>query len=313
MENLNVGASKNILRKYAIVIVLAVMWGALFIAEPSFRGWNNTMNIFRQVSIKGIIALGMTYVILLGCIDLTVGSVVAVAGVVAGSILVKNPSMVLPAILAAVVVSALFEMICGIFIAVLDVPSFVATLAGMTVARGIAYVYSNGTPYILKSEAFKQIGTGYVPMIIFLVLAVLMHLILARTKFGRHVYAVGGNEAAAGASGINVRRVKIIVYTIAGALTGIAGVVLASRTNSGQPAVGVGYETDVIAAVAIGGTSMSGGVGTIFGTCVGMLIIGTLQNGMNHLGVSSYWQEIIKGIIIFGAVCFDTLSRRRSK
>lgn len=313
MKKIDTAASKNVFKKYMIVLVLLAMWIFMFAVEPSFRSWTNAMNIFRQVSIKGIIALGMTFVILLGCIDLTVGSLVAVSGVVAGSILVKNPDMVVPAILAAVAVCALFDLLCGFFIAKLDVPPFIATLAGMTAARGIAYVYSNGTPYILKSEAFKEIGKGYVPIIIFLALAVLMHIILSKTKFGRHIYAVGGNAAAAAASGVKVAKIKMIVYAISGALTGIAGIVLASRTNSGQPAVGTGYETDVIAAVAIGGTSMNGGVGTIFGTCIGMLIIGTLQNGMNLLGVSSYWQDVVKGVIIIGAVCFDTLSHRRSK
>lgn len=313
MKKINAVASKNTLKKYVIVLVLIAMWAIMFAVEPSFRSWTNAMNIFRQVSIKGIIALGMTFVILLGCIDLTVGSVVAVAGVIAGSILVVHPTMVIPAILAAVAVSSLFDLLCGFFIAKLNVPPFIATLAGMTTARGIAYVYSNGMPYILKSDQFKQIGTGYVPIIIFLALAVIMHIILSKTKFGRHIYAVGGNAAAAAASGVKVARIKMIVYAISGALTGVAGIVLASRTNSGQPAVGVGYETDVIAAVAIGGTSMNGGVGTIFGTCIGMLIIGTLQNGMNLLGVSSYWQDVVKGVIIIGAVCFDMLSHKRSK
>ena len=313
MKKLTGPSAKSVFKKYAIVFVLIAMWIIMYAVEPSFRGWKSAMNIFRQVSIKGIIALGMTFVILLGCIDLTVGSLVAVSGVVAGSILVRDPTMVIPAILASVVACALFDLLCGFFIAKLDVPPFIATLAGMTAARGIAYVYSNGTPYILKSEQFKQIGTGYVPIIIFLVLAVVMHVLLSRTKFGRHIYAVGGNPAAAAASGVKVQKIKMIVYAISGALVGIAGIVLASRTNSGQPAVGVGYETDVIAAVAIGGTSMNGGVGTVFGTCIGMLIIGTLQSSMNLLGVSSYWQDIVKGVIIIGAVCFDMFSHKRSK
>ena len=313
MKKLNGPSAKSVFKKYAIVFVLNAMWVIMYAVEPSFRGWKSAMNIFRQVSIKGIIALGMTFVILLGCIDLTVGSLVAVSGVVAGSILVRDPTMVIPAILASVAACALFDLLCGFFIAKLDVPPFIATLAGMTAARGIAYVYSNGTPYILKSEQFKQIGTGYVPIIIFLVLAVIMHVLLSRTKFGRHIYAVGGNPAAAAASGVKVQKIKMIVYAISGALVGVAGIVLASRTNSGQPAVGVGYETDVIAAVAIGGTSMNGGVGTIFGTCIGMLIIGTLQSSMNLLGVSSYWQDIVKGVIIIGAVCFDMFSHKRSK
>lgn len=300
-------------KKYGIILVLIFMWAVMLLVSPSFRSWSNATNIFRQVSIKGIIALGMTFVILIGGIDLTVGSQVAVAGVIAGSILVPNPNMVFPAVLAAIVVCSAAAAMCGVFVAYLNVPPFISTLAGMTILRGVAYVYSNGTPYILKSEGFKAIGTGYTPIIIFVVLAVIMHIILSKTKFGRHIYAVGGNKIAAAASGIKVPKIWIEVYAIAGVLAGIAGVVLAARTNSGQPAVGVGYETDVIAAVAIGGTSMSGGVGTIIGSCIGMLIIGTLQNGMNLLGVSSYWQDIVKGAIIIAAVCFDTISHRKSK
>lgn len=309
----NTGVLKAFLRKYGIIVVLIALWVLMLIISPTFRTWNNVVNIFRQVSIKGIIALGMTYVILIGCIDLTVGSQVAVAGVIAGSILVPHPEMVIPAMLAGMVICTIYDAICGVFIAKLNVPPFIATLAGMTAARGIAYVYSNGTPYVLASEQFKILGSGYVPIVCFIVLSIIMHIVLSKTKFGRHIYAVGGNPVAAAASGVKVASVRIRVYAIAGLMTGIAGLILASRTNSGQPAVGVGYETDVIAAVAIGGTSMNGGIGTIFGTCIGMLIIGTLQNSMNLLGVSSYWQDIVKGVIIISAVCFDTIRNSKSK
>lgn len=300
-------------RKYGILIVLVVMWILLMIVSPTFRTTKNAVNILRQVSINGIIAIGMTFVIMTGGIDLTVGSLVAAAGVVSGSILVANPSNVLLAVAAGIVVCALFGAMNGFFVAYMEVPPFVATLAGMTIARGFAYVYSDGKPYTLASEGFSLIGKGMAPIAIFVLILIISHLFLSKMKFGRYIYAVGGNVKAAEASGVKVKHILMKVYILSGVLTGIAGIVLASRTNSGQPAVGMGYETDAIAAAVIGGTSMTGGIGTIPGTLVGILIIGTLNNGLNLLDVSSYYQQIIKGLIILGAVCFDIMSKKISK
>ncbi len=255
----------------------------------------------------------MTFVIMTGGIDLTVGSLVAVVGVVTGSILVQNPQNVVLAVLAGIVVCALFGAMNGFFAAYMGVPPFVATLAGQTIARGFAYVYSDGKPYTLASDGFSVIGKGMAPIIIFIVILVLCHIILSKMKFGRYIYASGGNPKAAEASGVRVKYVLMKVYILSAVLSGIAGIVLASRTNSGQPAVGTGYETDAIAAAVIGGTSMTGGTGTIPGTLIGILIIGTLNNGLNLLDVSSYWQQIIKGLIILGAVCFDIISKKVSK
>ena len=270
-------------RKYGILFVLVAMWAILLAVSPTFRTTTNAVNILRQVSVNGILALAMTFVIMTGGIDLTVGSLVAVVGVVTGSMLVANPENVAGAIIAGIVICMLFGAMNGFFIAYMGVPPFVATLAGQTIARGFAYVYSDGKPYTLASDGFRFIGKGMAPIVIFIVLLVLCHIVLSKMKFGRYIYAV------------------------------VAGIVLASRTNSGQPAVGVGYETDAIAAAVIGGTSMTGGIGTIPGTLVGILIIGTLNNGMNLLDVSSYWQQIVKGIIILGAVCFDIVSKKLSK
>ncbi|MCI9680147.1 MAG: ABC transporter permease [Lachnospiraceae bacterium] len=300
-------------RKYGILIVLVVMWILLMIVSPTFRTTKNAVNILRQVSVNGIIAIGMTFVIMTGGIDLTVGSLVAAAGVVSGSILVANPSNVLLAVAAGIVVCALFGAMNGFFVAYMEVPPFVATLAGMTIARGFAYVYSDGKPYTLASEGFSLIGKGMAPIAIFVLILIISHLFLSKMKFGRYIYAVGGNVKAAEASGVKVKHILMKVYILSGVLTGIAGIVLASRTNSGQPAVGMGYETDAIAAAVIGGTSMTGGIGTIPGTLVGILIIGTLNNGLNLLDVSSYYQQIIKGLIILGAVCFDIMSKKISK
>lgn len=300
-------------KKYGILMVLVIMWLIMLSVSPTFRTTDNAINILRQVSVNGIIAIGMTFVIMTGGIDLTVGSLIAVSGVVVGSILVKNPNSVILAIIAALIICALFGAMNGFFVAYMKVPAFVATLAGMTIARGFAYVYSDGKPYTLASKDFNLIGKGSVPIIIFLVITLMSHIILSKMKFGRYIYATGGNIIAAGASGVKVKSVLLKVYVLGGVLAGIAGIVLASRTNSGQPAVGIGYETDAIAAAVIGGTSMTGGVGTIGGTIIGILIIGTLNNGLNLLDVSSYYQQIIKGLIILGAVCFDIRSKDLTK
>ncbi len=300
-------------RKYGILIVLIVMWVLLMAVSPTFRTVTNAVNILRQVAVNGIIAIGMTFVIMTGGIDLTVGSLVAVAGVVSGSILVANPDNVVLAVAAGILVCALFGAMNGFFAAYMGVPPFVATLAGQTIARGFAYVYSDGKPYTLASDGFSMIGKGMAPIIIFIVILAVCHIMLSKMKFGRYIYAVGGNPKAAEASGVRVKYILMKVYILSGVLAGIAGIVLASRTNSGQPAVGTGYETDAIAAAVIGGTSMTGGIGTIPGTLIGILIIGTLNNGLNLLDVSSYWQQIIKGLIILGAVCFDIVSKKVSK
>lgn len=300
-------------RKYGILIVLIVMWVLLMAVSPTFRTATNAVNILRQVAVNGIIAIGMTFVIMTGGIDLTVGSLVAVAGVVSGSILVANPDNVVLAVAAGILVCALFGAMNGFFAAYMGVPPFVATLAGQTIARGFAYVYSDGKPYTLASDGFSMIGKGMAPIIIFIVILAICHIMLSKMKFGRYIYAVGGNPKAAEASRVRVKYILMKVYILSGVLAGIAGIVLASRTNSGQPAVGTGYETDAIAAAVIGGTSMTGGIGTIPGTLIGILIIGTLNNGLNLLDVSSYWQQIIKGLIILGAVCFDIVSKKVSK
>lgn len=300
-------------KKYGILLVLVVMWVIMLCVSPTFRTADNAVNILRQVSVNGIIAIGMTFVIMTGGIDLTVGSLIAVSGVVAGSILVKNPENVFPAVAAALIVCGLFGAMNGFFVAYMNVPAFVATLAGMTIARGFAYVYSDGKPYTLASEKFSVIGKGSAPIIIFLVIVIAAHILLRKMKFGRYIYATGGNIKAASASGVKVKMILLKVYILGGVLAGISGIVLASRTNSGQPAVGTGYETDAIAAAVIGGTSMTGGAGTITGTLVGILIIGTLNNGLNLLDVSSYYQQIIKGLIILGAVCFDIQSKKTAK
>ena len=305
--------SRDLTRKYGILMVLLLLCIIMAITSPTFRTAQNVINILRQVSVNGIIAIGMTFVIMTGGIDLTVGSLFAVAGVVCGSILVRNPSNVLFAITASLAICAVFGVMNGFFVSRMNVPAFVATLAAQTMARGFAYVYSDGKPYTLASPLFSKIGKGYVPIVIFAAILLVSFVVLSKTKFGRYIYAVGGNPKAANASGVHVSRILMKVYIYSAVLAGIAGIVLASRTNAGQPAVGIGYETDAIASAVIGGTSMTGGIGTVGGTFIGILIIGVLNNGLNLLDVSSYWQQIIKGIIILGAVCFDLHSKSSTK
>jgi len=311
---MNIGVS-DLVRKYGLILALLLGVVILSIISDAFLTFNNLMNVLRQVSINGILAVGMTLVILTAGIDLSIGALMAVAAVIAASIVAQNPDAVFPALLAAIAASSLLGGVSGVMSTKLNVAPFIATLAMMTIARGIALIYTNGRPITIQSEAFKYLGQGYigpvpVPVVIFALVTAIFSFILYKTKFGRYIYAVGGNENAAHVSGIRVHRVKIWVYIINGALAGLAGALLASRISSGQPNSGLGYELDAIAAVVIGGTSLFGGRGSMLGTIVGVLIIGVINNGLNLLNVSSYWQQIIKGLIIAGAVIMDQRTKR---
>jgi inositol transport system permease protein len=284
----------------------------------------NLLNIVRQISVMGLIAIGVTMVIITGGIDLSSGSVLALAAVVSTSLAqrldwseIKFPGLDVPVlvpILAALAVGAVCGLINGSLIARFKIPPFIATLGMMTIARGFALIYSERPVSGLK-DSYNYIGQGEpfgipVPIVILAVVAIGAHVMLNNTRFGRHIYALGGNEQAARISGINISRVKIGVYTIAGLLAGLSGLVLSSRIGSGQPGLGVGYELDAIASAVIGGTSLSGGIGTIWGTIVGALIIGVLNNGLDLLNVSAYWQTIVKGSIIVVAVIIDERKNR---
>lgn len=308
----------DILRKYGLLIAIVIMMVELSVLSNVFLTGENLINVLRQVSINGIMALGVTLVILTGGIDLSVGSLLAVSGVIIGSIITKNPNAAILAIFIGIAVCAMFGGVSGVFIAKFRVPPFVATLAMMTVARGFALVYSKGRPYIITAKQFEFLGKGNIigipiPVIILALVVLITLVILNTTRWGRYIYAIGGNEAAAKVSGVAIDRIKMFVYTFSGATAGLAGAVLASRIASGQPAVGEGYELDAIAAVVIGGTSLVGGVGTIFGTILGFLIIGLISNGLTLLGVSSYYQQIVKGGIILAAVLLDINSKGKSK
>lgn len=305
-------------RRYGIAVVMAVMIILLAIVSPTFRTSGNIISILLQVSINGILALGMVFVITSGGIDLTIGSQLAVTSVIVGTVLTATGSIPL-AIILAVTTTTVFGLINGYLIAKFDMFPFVVTLAMQLVIRGAAYIISGGYSASLANASFKLIGGGKLfgiipyPVIILIIVAIIAFIILHWTRYGRYVYAVGGNKNAAIASGVNVLWTTTGAYVISGFCCGVAGVIMTSRIAAAQPNIGVGYETDAIAACVIGGTSFAGGVSTIPGTVVGIVIIGLIYNGMNLVGINSYWQTITKGLLIIGAVMLDMFMNKRRK
>ena len=304
-------SSKELLGKLGPLLGLFLIVIVITILNPSFMTTDNILNILRQVSISALIAFGMTFVILTGGIDLSVGSTLALTGAVAATMLASGIDPVLT-ILAALLLGAVLGAVNGVIIAKGKVAPFIATLATMTIYRGLTLVYTDGRPVSdLGNEiTFQMLGKGYffgipVPVCTMILAFIVLYVIMHKTTFGRRVYAVGGNEAASKLSGINVDRVKIAVYSLTGMLAALSALILTSRLNSAQPTAGTSYELDAIAAVVLGGTSLTGGKGWIFGTLVGALIIGVLNNGLNLIGVSSFFQQVVKGIVILIAVLID--------
>jgi ribose/xylose/arabinose/galactoside ABC-type transport system permease subunit len=281
--------------KYGIYFAFVLLTGILAITSPPFRTLANIENILQQISVNGIMAVGMTLVIITAGIDLSVGSILALSAVVATSFAHPGEHVLIVPVAVGILVGLACGTINGLLIAKKRLAPFIVTLGMMTVARGLALVYTSGRPVINLSDAYNEIGGGALgaipfPALIFFMVILLGVFILHFTRFDRYVYAVGGNELAAKVSGVNTDRILIGVYALTGALAGLAGIVLSSRIMSGPPATGTGYELDAIAAVVIGGTSLSGGVGSMAGTIVGVLIIGVMNNGLDLLDVSSYWQ-----------------------
>lgn len=301
---------------YGIIIAFVALCLVLSIINENFMTWENWVNVLRQTSINGILAIGMTYVILTKGIDLSVGSILAVSGIVAASLVTGDAAnSAIIGVFAGLLVGAILGAVNGGIVARLAVAPFVVTLGMLSVARGLTFIYNDGMPIANLSADFKFLGQGMVgeipvPVIILVFIFAVFWFILKYTTFGRYVYAVGGNEKSAKTSGINTRMVIFVVYIISGALAALAGLILAARTTSALPQAGVAYELDAIAAVVIGGTSLSGGVGTLTGTLIGALIIGVINNGLDLLGVSSYYQQVIKGAIIVAAVLLDA-SRKK--
>lgn len=308
--------------RYQSLIVLALMIAAMSLLEDRFLTAANGWNILRQISVNVCLSIGMTLIIIAGGIDLSVGSVLALAGAVTAG-LIKSP-LAIPwtdsaleftvhgAILAGILVGAFLGWFNGLMITRVRIPPFVATLGMLSIARGLTMLWTKGFPITGLGSPFAAIGTETaagipVPVWISTCLVLVFWGLAKKTRFGRYIYAVGGNERAARLSGLNVARVKVAVYTLGGILSAIAGLIVTSRLDSAQPSAGVGYELDSIAAVVIGGTSLSGGRGSILGTVVGCLIIGVLNSGLVLLDVSPFWQQVVKGSVILLAVAIDRL------
>ncbi|MBN2810397.1 MAG: ABC transporter permease [Spirochaetales bacterium] len=312
------GAKTFFKRNLGILAGLFLMSLALSLVTPSFLRYANIMNVLRQVSSNGILAFGMTFAIIIGGIDLSVGSVLALGGTLAAGLIVNNGVPVPAAIAIGCALGGGVGFLNGFVISRTGIPPFIVTLATMQIARGAAYVYTNGEPIRTTDPAFIALGTGSLgpiplPVIYMLVIFGVLVVLLNRTRFGRYVYAIGGNKDAALYSGIDGKMIIVAVHSIIGLLAAFAGVVLCSRMYSGQPTIGVGFEMDAIAAVVLGGTSMSGGIGTLGGTFIGMLIIGVLNNGLNLMNINSFWQLILKGCVILLAVYIDVLKRKGKK
>lgn len=312
----------NITNKLSSIAALLIVFIAVSLVIPgSFLTGGNMVNIVRQMAINGILTIGMTIVLITGGIDLSIGSVLAVSGTVSCGLIQNGMNMWL-AILLALLIGVGFGVFNGFFVARLDIPPFIVTLASMQIARGVAYVYSNGLAIRSDNKTFNMIGNGVVsfglfelpvPIVLLFLVIIISFLMLHKTRFGNYIFAVGGNQEAAKYSGINVVKVKFMCYVISGFLSAFVGIILAARMYSGQPNAGQGYEMDAVAAAVLGGTSFSGGSGSIIGVMFGALTIGVINNAMNLLNISFYYQNIVKGIVILAAVLLDTLKKKGKK
>jgi ribose transport system permease protein len=307
----------SLYRKYGTVIALFVLVLIISIMNFKFLSMYNILNVFRQVSINGLIAFGMTFVILTGGIDLSVGAILALSGMVLG-IMIASGTPDIIAIPTVLLLGAMLGWFNGVLISKIKLQAFIVTLATMTMFRGITMIISDGIPAMGitdQSPVLNFFSQGSIlgipfPMILLVVVFTILLILLQNTVFGRGVYAIGGNEEVARLSSLPTDRIKTSVYIISGVMSALAGVILTSRLSSSQPTAGSGFELDAIAAVVIGGTSLAGGRGRLFGTFIGVLIIGVLNNGLNIIGVSAFYQQFIKGLVILLAVILDRKSSR---
>ncbi len=310
------------LRTTEVAIFAAVLLECIVFAflSPSFLTLNNFVNVTLQIAIYGMLAVGMTLIMITGGIDLSIGSVVALVGVVAAILSKKDalPAdvMVLTAMLAGIALGTAIGAASGSLIARFGIPPFIVTLALMTICRGVVFIITGGFTEGELPAHFGWLGRGHlwflpIPVVIMVLLFAAGYVLLDMTAFGRHIYALGGNEEASRLSGIRVRRTKVLVYSLSGLLTGLAGVTLAARLGAGAPNSGLGYELDVIAAVVVGGTSLSGGRGSMIGTLAGTMFIGVLNNGLNLANVDPYTQKVALGLVILAAVWFDQLQKKQ--
>jgi inositol transport system permease protein len=325
--NITWNGISGVLKKYRIIMVLFSIIVFLSIIKPEFLSPINILNVLTQSSIYGIMAMGVTFIIIAKGIDLSLGSTLAFAGVVAGSFAQSSGAItkyypnlpVMPIIVpvfAALFIGGLCGFINGFFVAKTRIPAFIATLGMMTIARGAAFIYAKGKPISNLVPSINAVGGKLfniipVPVIIYLFVLILCSILLSKTRFGKNTYAIGGNIHAAEVSGINVSKSIILIYTFSGLLVGLAAIVFAGRVGSIHPGAATGYELTTIAGTTIGGTSQSGGIGTIWGAFIGVLVIAVLRNGLTLLGVDSYWQQVVEGIIIISAVIIDMRKNAR--
>ena len=318
-----VGNAVKIYFKENLGIIVAFLVLCVFLSvfpktSGSFFTRQNIFNVLRQISTNLFLACGMTMVIILGGIDLSVGSIIALSGCISAGCVARYNLPLPIALLMGLLVGLLVGMFNGAVISKTTIPAFIVTLATMNIAKGLAYVYTGGSPVRVVTKEWQFLGAGYVgifptPVVILVFVLIITAIIMNKTKMGRHMYAVGGNQQAAEFSGIKVEKVKFFVHAFSGLMAGLAGIVLASRMYSGQPTAGDGAEMDAIAAVVVGGTSMAGGSGKIGGTIIGGLIIGVLNNGLNLLNVNSFWQYVVKGVVILLAVFLDYFRNKGKK
>jgi len=294
------------------VIALIILMAVITIINSNFLTANNLLNLLLQVTSNALIAFGMTFVILTGGIDLSVGSILALSSALTAGLLGSGMPVTL-AILISLILGCILGVMNGLLISYGKLAPFIVTLATMTIFRGATLVYTNGNPItkgLSDTFLFQFLGQGYIvgipfPVIIMFIVFIVLYVLLHKTAFGKSVYAIGGNEKAAYISGVKLNKVKIIIYSISGIMASISGLIITSRLSSAQPTAGASYEMDAIAAVVLGGTSLSGGKGRILGTLIGALIIGVLNNGLNIIGVSAFWQQVVKGVVILIAVLID--------
>ncbi len=298
------------LSRYGLVAALAIIVAVLSFAHPGFLTARNLLIVLRQISINGILAVGVTFVLLSGGVDLSLGSLAALTMVVASCFAHPGEYPVVVPVAMGILTGTVCGAVNGLVVTIGRVAPFIVTLGMMTAARGLALVISRGEPVSDLGAGFTALGADWIQVAALAAVALGSHLFLAHTRPGRYLYAVGGNEEAARASGIHVGRIKVMAYCVCGAMAGLAGVILAAHLTVGQPNECVAYELDAIAAAVIGGTSLSGGVGGVGGTILGALIMGVINNGLELMGVKSYYQQIIKGLIIVGAVWMDRRAQR---
>lgn len=301
----------NYFQEFILLVVLLVLGTVFSLLTDTFLTIPNILNVLLQISIIAILGFGVTIIIISAGIDLSLGSVMALVGMGTAAILTSSTPSIFLAILGGLLIGGIVGFINGITVAYIHLPAFIATLAMMSIARGVALVVTNAIPIYNLPESFLFLGSGFLwgiptPIYVMIGLYFILDFILRKTKFGRYIYAIGGNEEATRLSGINIRRYKLLVYIVGGICTGVAGILFTARLGSGQPTAGVGYELDAITAAILGGTNLFGGSGNLIGTLIGAFVMGVISNGQALLNISSYVQNIVRGIIVILAVGIST-------